>query len=380
MKKALLLSFICVVLLALGGCSSSSTPTTSASFLYAGNSTSPGSVAAFTDTSGALTHIGGSPFPTLGNPPLTLAAVSTKFLYGGVPAVNGELGGIILLPIQTDGVLGAAQLFASGNSFDGIAVTPDGKFLYAANVASSHVLAFSINSTSGVLTAVGPPAGVSVGADPFNLAVDPQGKYVFVAGCSCAARTPAAAGNISVFAIQGDGTLQAVNGSPFALPGPAVAHPMDLVVSPDGTLLFVASLADSSSENDQVFSETIASDGTLSSAGTPAALPIVGSFPSSIAVSNDGKFVYTGDTGTGSVSQFDVGAGGVLTHHSDFTMPTAGAPGKLLAHPSAGFLYATDFDHGTVVIFSIASNGTLTQSGSPVNTSGLNPFGLAFAH
>ncbi len=380
MKKALLLSFMFIALLSLEGCSSSSAPTTGASFLYAGNSTSPGSVAAFTDTSGALTHIGGSPFPTLGNPPLTLAVVSTKFLYGAVPAANGESGGIILLPIQTDGVLGAAQVFAAGNSFDGIAVTPDGKFLYAANVASSHVLAYSINSSTGALSAIGPAGGVAVGADPFNLAVDPQGKYVFVASCSCAAGVPATAGNIWVFAIQGDGTLQPVNGSPFSLPGPAVAHPMDLAVSPDSTLLFIASLANSSTENDQVYSETIAGDGTLSSAGAAAALPILGSSPSSIAVSNGGKFVYTGNTGTGSVSLLDIGAGGVLTYQSDVTMPTAGAPGKLLADPSFAFLYATDFDHGTVVIFSIASNGTLTQSGSPVNTSGLNPYGLALAH
>ncbi|HYY70386.1 MAG TPA: hypothetical protein VE734_11705, partial [Terriglobales bacterium] len=56
------------------------------------------------------------------------------------------------------------------------------------------------------------------------------------------------------------------------------------------------------------------------------------------------------------------------------------------------FLYVTDYDHGTILVFSVTSAsscttppctpipGTLTQSGSAVNTGGANPVGLAVAH
>ena len=375
MKKAvpvLVSSLLALVVLSLSGCFFSSGGG-GPRFLYVGNTASPAAMSALTAASGSLTPITGSPFDTAGNSPLTLAGVSNRFLYAAVPSSNGTAaGGILLMPIHGDGSLGAAQLLASGGDYDGIAVTPNGKFLYAADVAGSRVVAFSIDPNTGALTGIGPqgpPPGVGVGPDPFNLTVDRQGKFLFVASCGC---VTSSGQGIWVFSINADGTLTTVPESPFSLPAAgSTPQPSDLVVSPDGTLLFV------SSYDDKVYVESInAVSGALSSAATPVSLP-AGSAPGSVRTSTDGKFVYTADGGTGNLSMLTVGAGGALTDQGEVAV--GGSPAVVLADPSGGFLYATNFDQNSVVVYSIGSDGRLTQTAS-VSTGGTGPFGLAWSH
>jgi len=371
MKKAALLllsSLLTLLLSAFSGCPRTSGP----HLLFAGNggsTSSPGSMAAFTATSGNLVPVTGSPFATSGHSPLTLVTVSRKFLYAAAPDSGG--GGIQLMPINSDGSLGAAQLFASGGDYDGIAVTPNGKFLYAADVAGSHVAAFSIDANTGALTGIGPqgpPPGIPVGPDPFNLGVDPQGKFLFVAACNCA--TNPGLGAIWVFSINTDGTLTAVQGSPFALPtSSSTPQPSDLVVSPDSKFLFIAS------EDDKVYVESIAASGALSSAAAPVSLP-TGSFAGSVRTSTDGKFVYTANIGTNNLSMLSVGAGDALIDLGEVAV--GGSPSVVMADPTGGFLYATNFDGNSVVVYSIGSDGKLTQTAS-VGTGGVGPFGLAFS-
>jgi 6-phosphogluconolactonase (cycloisomerase 2 family) len=424
LNKAVLLCLSCVLLVSIGGCGSSSTttPTTPNGFLYAANSFRPGSMGAFTITTGVLGHINGSPFATTGNAPYTLAAVSTKFLYAGIPAtskggvitrvlgrtLSGSVtGGILLMPIKSDHTLDTPQMFASGGDYDPLAVTPSGNFLYAADLTSNHLDAFSIDSSKGTLTSKGSQGPPAVGPDPFNVIVDSQGKFLFVANCDCT--SPSNHGSVSVFSIASDGTLAAVPGSPFPLGGGS-AHPSALAVSADSQFLFVASL------DDEVYVENIAAEGTLTDASnSPVSLPS-GSKPVSIALSADGgNSVYTGNAGPGTISFFlncvqatlPAGCTGTPLPPLIFQNNTAvgGAVGVIVPDPTTStststttatgpghFLYVTDYDHGTIVVFAVTSTtscttssctpipGTLTRSGSVVNTGGANPFSLAIAH
>jgi len=326
-----------------------------------------------------------------------------------------------MMPINTsDHTLGTAQMFATGSDdFDPIAVTPSpGNFLYAIDLTTSNLLAFSINSSTGALGAIGPAAGVPVGPDPFYVAVDPQGKFVFVANCNCVP-SPGSTGSVQVFSINGDGTLTSVG---TFVPGGAAsgAQPIALALSPDSMFLFIASL------DNKVYVESV-TNGALADQGN-AALP-AGSMPLAIAISDDigvnnadvsqalGSYVYTGNAATHSLSFFIncvetnantatpcmgvVGPLGVPIMNS--SIPFTGTVGAMLADPTnplpttpntavaAGFVYVTDYDHGVVESFSITSTeecigvlncipGTLTASGASGNTGGVNPFGLAIAH
>jgi len=439
-NKAILLCLSCVLLVAISGCGSSSTVTAPNGFLYGANSARPGSMAAFSITTGSLGHIAGSPFViTTGNAPYTLAAwppplpstastVTTKFLYAGIPSsplggvINRVLGrplgssvtgGIMLMPVKTDHTLDTPQMFASGGDYDPVAVSSTGSFLYAADLTTNHLAAFSIDSSKGTLTAIGPqgpPAGVAVGSDPFNVVVDPQGKFVFVANCDCRTN-PSNQGSIQVFSINTGGTLQSVG--TFVPGGVVTVQPVALAVSPDGKVLFVASL------DNKVYVESIATNGVLSDSvsGAPSIDLPAGSNPVSIAVSTDGNYVYTGNSGTHTVSFFlnclqttpPTGCPGsgsppppLAAPSNRSTAATSGTVGVILTDPTnpapsstsaspSGYLYVTDYDHGTIQVFSITSTnacvnvsncipGTPVASSSAVNTGGVNPFGLAIAH
>jgi len=462
MNKSVLLFLSCLLLVAVAGCGSSSTVTVPNGYLYSANTFRPGSMAAFSVTTGSLLQVAGSPFVTSGNAPYTIAAwpppqpspapaVTTKFLYAGIPAtskggvitrllgrtLSGSVtGGILLMPINSDHTLGTAQLLASGGDYDPIAVTPgSGNFLYAIDLtatpcanplsaACNTLAAFSISSSTGALTAIGPAGGLQVGPDAFNVVVDPQGKFVFIANCDCVT-DPQNLGSVSVFSINSDGTLTAVPNSPFQLGGTNTARPVALAVSPDSRYLFVASRAQAPGTADEVYVESIAANGALSDAvpGVPSVDLPINSSPVAIAVSTDGNYVYTGNAGNDTISFFlnclqttaPMGCPGPGTPAPPLAVPAnnsttvaSGAVVVVLADPTnppactsttttncsstsvSGFLYTTDYDHGSIQAYSITSAdgctgitncipGQLTTSGSAVDTGGRNPFGLAIA-
>jgi YVTN family beta-propeller protein len=95
----------------------------------------------------------------------------------------------------------------AGNAPYSVAVDPFGKFVYVANQVSNSISAYTINAATGALTAVnGSP--FPAGSAPWSL-TDPSGKFAYVANASSS--------DISVYAIDAsNGALTAVSGSPFA--------------------------------------------------------------------------------------------------------------------------------------------------------------------
>jgi len=386
---------------------------------------------AFSITTGSLGYITGSPLVATGNAPYTLAAwppplpsnastVTTKFLYAGIPSsplggvINRVLGrplgtsvagGIMLVPINTNHALFTPQMFANGGDYDPIAVSPTGSFLYAIDLTANLLVPFSIDSSKGALTAIA-QSSMPVGPDPFNVVVDPKGQFVFVANCDCRTN-PSNKGSVQVFSIGTSGTLTSVG--TFVPGGVTTAQPSALAISPDSQFLFVASL-DNNDGHSHVYVENVAGGSLVDQGSAPLA---AGSTPVSIAVSTDGNYVYTGNAVDHTVSFFlnclqttpPTGCSGsppppLATPSSDSTVAVGGTVGVIVTDPTnpaptsggpSGYLYVTDYDHGTIRIFSITSTsacanvsncipGTLVASGSVVNTGGINPFGLAIAH
>jgi 6-phosphogluconolactonase len=198
----------------------------SGNFLYVSNLNSPtGAISAFSinATTGALTQISGSPFPTAGSSPgpsIMASDPAGKFLYVSLSgtanannqvaafAVNSGTGALTPIPGSPVPV---------GRDPQGLAVTPDGKFLFIANFLDNTISVFSIDA-SGVLT---PIAGSPFAANnaPSRVAIDPSGKFLDV--------TNNVGGNISVFTINAStGLLSPISGSPFG----TLTQPKDLVI------------------------------------------------------------------------------------------------------------------------------------------------------
>jgi YVTN family beta-propeller protein len=149
--------------------------------LYVSCANSPGTIYAFTiGSDGSLTKIGPSGGVTATDTPEGIAVTPNgAFLY----AANSGDNDVQLFTIASDGTLTAGNTFPTGgknqaNTAVSIAITPDGKYLYVTNSKSSNVSQFVINA-DGSLTAQTTPL-VAAGDTPVSIALDPTGTYAYV--------------------------------------------------------------------------------------------------------------------------------------------------------------------------------------------------------
>ena len=216
---------------------------TAGQFLYVANSGSQNiSVFSIDSTSGVLTAVG-SPFQ-VGIAPLNMSiAPAGNFLYvTGASPQAGTPGYIEVLGINTSAtpVLSFIAITQPGSSPYGLAISPNGNYLYTANFGDNTISEFTIN-TSGSATNGVPPGGLTpisgspIGetyTGPVSLMVHPSGKYLYVANQQ-------ASGNVSGYNIGSDGSLSLLTSSPY----PTSAQPSFVASDVSGNFLFVGNLS-----------------------------------------------------------------------------------------------------------------------------------------
>jgi 6-phosphogluconolactonase (cycloisomerase 2 family) len=165
-------------------------------------------------------------------------SASTSFLgNSGMAAVNGRFlyisVGSAILASSIDPTNGALTSLAGspfafpGRTIQGLAATPSGSFLYAADAAGG-VDGFQVNGTTGALSLLsGSPFG---SATENQIVISPSGDYLYA--------TDYADGEVLAFAIGSTGPLTPIPGSPFSLPGGAGSNPLDIVDT--GNFVYVA--------------------------------------------------------------------------------------------------------------------------------------------
>jgi 6-phosphogluconolactonase (cycloisomerase 2 family) len=245
--------------------------------------------------------------------------------------------------------------------------------LFVSNQQANSVSVFAVNTSTGTLSAV-PGSPFSTGARPTGIAADAAGKFLFVAN--------QAANSISAFAIAASGALTPVTGSPF----PA-ANPFGLAVSPTGTFLFASNFPDSAaSDLNTITVFAIATNGSLSAVnGSP--FPDANSssgFASVVGILADpsGKFLFAADHMAESVVTLKLNAAtGALTPLAPLPAPATSCgtschhnPLRLAVDPQDKFLYWSNVQAGTVSAFNI-NDGNLSFVGE--SGTGTHPFGLA---
>ncbi len=188
-----------------------------AGFLYVAGG-APGQIAAFAIASnGALSPVAGSPFTdagggnVLGNVLAMAIDVKGQFLF----AVDKANNNVVSFSIQSSGALApvAGSPFPTGGTSPVmVAVDSAGKFLYTANQGSNNVSAFTVSS--GALTAVSgspfPTAGTGVitPTQPSFLTVDATNAFLYVADQGSR--------DIAAFSINtSSGAITALTTSPF---------------------------------------------------------------------------------------------------------------------------------------------------------------------
>ncbi|HKW77051.1 MAG TPA: beta-propeller fold lactonase family protein, partial [Terriglobales bacterium] len=165
----------------------------------------------------------------------------------------------------------------------------------------------------------------------------------------------------SAFAVDTNGAITTVGGSPFAAGPGAEFMAFDSVHK----LLLVNNQTANSLSAFSVNTST----GMLSPiAGSPFA---TGSRPTAVAVDPMGRFVFVANQASGSIGVFSIGANGTLTQVTGSPF-AASSPYGLSVNPTGTILYATNFpdsqisDLNTVSAFAIGASGSLSPvAGSP---------------
>jgi YVTN family beta-propeller protein len=257
---------------------------------------------------------------------------------------------------STTGGINGTGLNGTSEFFNSVAFDPSGKFAYAADGGAfpagsyggdSSVSMYTINSTTGALTSIGM---IAAGAGPDSVAVDPAGKFAYVANFG--------SNDVSMYTIDATTGALASTGTIAAGPGP-----VSVAVDPAGKFAYVANWTYDTEGSVSMYTID-ATTGALISLGSIAA----GTSAFSVAVDPAGKFAYvanwTGNDTEGSVSMYTIDATtGVLTPTG--TIATELSPTSIAIHPSGKFAYVTNSGSNSVSMYSIDSaTGTLTLIGT----------------
>lgn len=177
-----------------------------------------------------------------------------------------------------------------------------------------------------------------------------------VSGVHSAYVANAGAGTISEYAIDSNGKLTEIPGSPFSISANATA----LQMTPNGNFLYALDPA----KNTIVEMSINSTSGVLTIVGTQTTT----STPSSLTVDNSGKFLYVGNSGANNISVYAIGADGKLTEASFSPVAVNGPVKSVVVSPKGGFLFATIPSTGSIYEFKLdTTTGALTpNAGSPI--------------
>ena len=232
-----------------------------------------------------------------------------------------------------------------------------GKFLFVTNpfdnTGNGSLAAFTINPGSGALTAAAGSPYTPTESQPYNLAVDPSGLYLYV--------TDAQSALISTDAIGAGGALTLDVST--ASTGAATNFPYGVAIDPAGPYVFAGS-------------DNLHVNGTLEAYAANAGVltPVTGvlgtstyrsgNVPYQLAVDPVNALLFAANYFDGDIVVDSIGAGGQLTAVAGSPFPfQAGLPTNqpyaMAVYPKGGFLYVTDSVANSVDEYSYGANGTL---------------------
>jgi DNA-binding beta-propeller fold protein YncE len=204
------------------------------------------------------------------------------------------------------------------------------------------------------------PAMVAAGNRPFWVAVTPDGQNVYV--------TNSGDGTVSQYSVGAGGVLSAKSPATIA----AGSNPGGVAVSPDGHNVYVANLG-TARGGGSVSQYSVGAGGVLS-AKSPAAVLGGGNWVG-VAVSPDGTSVYVTSLLNAFVEQLLVGADGTLSPNSEVTAGS-GSSGVVVS-PDGASVYVTNDGDNSVSQYSVFAGGALSMKSPPMVAAGFGPEGIA---
>jgi 6-phosphogluconolactonase len=311
------------------------------------------------------------------------AAGSKYLMYVGTYTTKQESKGIYAYRFDAaTGKLADGALVAQSTDPSFVAISPNGKYLYAVNEVgdfngqkSGAVSAFATDPKTTKLKLLNQVS--THGAGPCYVSLDSTGKWVLVANYD--------AGSVATFEVQGDGSLSLVkgfvqhSGSSVDKERQAGPHAHWIATSPDNRFALAADLG----LDDVLVYKLDFEKGSLTPNTPPYAQLKPGSGPRHVAFHPNGKFAYVLTEMATTVTAFswDAKKGALTTIQTvptlpkDYSGPTEAA--EIVVHPSGKFLYASNrAGVDTITVFSIDAKGMLKET-QRVSTKGRTPRNFA---
>jgi 6-phosphogluconolactonase len=354
--------------------------------------------------------------------PLSITGVGTAVAApgntGAVYVLGNDASGNAVLAFErgADGSLQAAGEFDTGGLGSGaglggqgaLVLSANGRWLFAVNAGSNQISVFAVRPNGLKLVDVADSGGET----PISLALKDRTLYVLNAGGS---------GNITGFSVGTNGQLQALpgstqplsNGGVGAAPGPAQVSfspkgdvlvvtekgtntidvyavggsgaagppvtypsagetPFGFAFSRQGTL--VVSDAFGGAADASALSSYRIEDGKL--VNISAAVPTNQTAACWVVISGNGKYAYTTNAGSGSISSYRIERNGAIGLQESRAGDTGAgsAPIDMAFSHNSQFLYALNSGSHTVAAFEAHGDGSLTSVGSvviPASASGI---------
>jgi 6-phosphogluconolactonase len=264
------------------------------------------------------------------------------------------------------GSLSLIDTVASGGDMP-VSVTQHRDLLYVLNAGSDSIAGFRLDPHGGLTPLAGSVRSLSgAGTAPAQIGFTPLGDMLVVA--------EKATDRITTFALDADG----LPGSPVVNDS-AGPTPFGFAFDRYGHLV-VSEAAGGAEDASSVSSYDIQEDGTLVTLAS--AVPTTESAACWVETSRDGRYAFTTNAGSSSISAFKIDPDGTLTlTQPDGVAATTGegsAPIDLALSRRGSFLYALSANNGTILAYRVTANRFLVPmagaAGLPTTLNGLAAF------
>ena len=251
-----------------------------------------------------------------------------------------------------------------------VSVTIHGDLVYAANSGSggSNYTGFRLHRNGRLAPIAGSAVALPDGAQPGDVLFNGDGTRL--------AGMRVGTSQIDSFTVGTGGLLTAAPGSPFPAQGLGPFGSQFRPTNPDQLFVSNAHNAGAGSGTVSAFSDS--ADGTLAPIGSSPFADLQ-TAPCWVEITHDGRYLFTVNTGSGSISRYRITHGGALTLLGSTAVKASGAVGAVDARlsPDGRTLYVDESKTGTVGAFAVHGGGLTELASSPVSLpAGATPAGV----
>jgi 6-phosphogluconolactonase len=291
-------------------------------------------------------------------------------------AVDAGSNQISVLRIDQDGELHRVGSPVASGGIEPVSIAVHDDLVYVANegngTTGSNYTGFKLHGDGRLTPLSNSTIPLPPTALPGDVFFSPDGKHLV--GTEVGTTDPSTF-LIDSFVVGHDGRLKAAPGSPFPAQG---AGPFGSEFRPTNSSQLFVSNAHDGANNGTVSAFKVARNGVLTSIG---ASPYADNqtAPCWVEITHDGRYLFTVNTGSSSISRYRINGDGELTllGSTPFKNPTGLRPFDARLSPNGKYLYVVDAGLDAVSIFAVHGGDLTELSASPVALpAGATPFGI----